>query len=167
MIEIRKIKREDVPFLNEVRNCYAEEHLHDSRKFTLEETFCWFDLTNPDFRIVLLNNIPIGYFRLSNHCKINKNIYIGMDIHKDFKGRGYGFKSYIEFIPKLLKEYDLNKISLEVLSTNIVAINLYKKLGFVHEGIKRKEVFKKGEFVDSIIMSMLKEEIINNKIYEL
>jgi RimJ/RimL family protein N-acetyltransferase len=44
-----------------------------------------------------------------------------------------------------------------------VAYNLYKKLGFVDEGIKRQEVLKNGVYVDSVIMSMLRSELLINK----
>jgi RimJ/RimL family protein N-acetyltransferase len=59
----------------------------------------------------------------------------------------------------LFTELDLNKVSLEVLETNLRAIHLYKKLGFVIEGVKREEVkTSSGDYVDSIVMSLLKEE---------
>jgi RimJ/RimL family protein N-acetyltransferase len=35
---------------------------------------------------------------------------------------------------------------------------LYKKLGFVQEGTKRKEIYKNGVYIDSEIMSMLRDE---------
>jgi RimJ/RimL family protein N-acetyltransferase len=47
---------------------------------------------------------------------------------------------------------------LEVLSTNTRAYNLYKKIGFFEEGIKREEIFRNGIFIDSIIMAILKKE---------
>lgn len=149
---------DDASFLNEIRNIYAEEYLHDSRKFSIQETIDWFAENNPDYWIIILNDKKIGYFRLSNHSKINKNIYIGADISSEYRGMGYGYQSYKLFIPFLFKQYDLNKISLEVLSTNSTAISLYKKIGFVYEGCKRKEVMKKDKWVDSIIMSILKDE---------
>jgi RimJ/RimL family protein N-acetyltransferase len=71
---------------------------------------------------------------------------------------GYAKPAYKQFMKYLFEYLDLNKVALEVLSTNIVAINLYTSLGFVHEGIKRQEVLKNGEWVDSIIMSTLKSE---------
>ena len=49
-----------------------------------------------------------------------------------------------------------------MLSTNSRAYNLYKKLGFIQEGIKRQEVFKQDQFIDSIIMSILKTEYYGN-----
>ena len=36
-LHYRKILKEDIPFINEIRNLYAEEYLHDSKKFTLKE----------------------------------------------------------------------------------------------------------------------------------
>ena len=72
---------------------------------------------------------------------MNKNIYIGCDLHKDWRGKGLSYLSYLEFIPKLFNTHNLHKISLEVLSTNIVAYNLYKKIGFIEEGRKRDEAW--------------------------
>lgn len=162
-----KIQPHDLPFLCKVRNHYAEDFLHDSRTFTLEQTTEWFEKTNPNFWIIRDKDRRIGYFRLSNHSVENKNIYIGADISPEFRGLGYAKKAYSIFIPFLFEKYELNKISLEVLSTNQVAINLYKKLGFFQEGIKRQEVWKKNTYVDSIIMSILKREfnasILENK----
>ena len=158
MITFSKISSDDLEFLNNVRNSFTEEFLHDSRQFTLTETINWFQQTSPDFWMIREEEERIGYFRLSNYSKINKNIYIGADIHPDFHGKGYAKTAYRMFIPFLFKEYNLHKISLEVLSTNHRAINLYEKLGFVKEGTKRQEILKGSEFVDSIIMSILKDE---------
>jgi RimJ/RimL family protein N-acetyltransferase len=108
--------------------------------------------------LIKKNGNRIGYFRTSNYSEDNKNIYIGADLHSDYRGKGLGYTSYAQFIPYLFNSLKLNKISLEVLSTNMNAIKLYKKLGFVEEGIKRQEVYKNGKWVDSIVMSMLKTE---------
>ena len=58
----------------------------------------------------------------------------------------------------LFKRNDLNKIYLEVLANNSRAIHLYEKLGFVLEGIKREDVLKNNQYIDSKIMSILKKE---------
>jgi RimJ/RimL family protein N-acetyltransferase len=158
MITIIPIGENDLSFLCEIRNETAPDYLHDSRTFTLEETIKWFKNTKPKFWIIWWNDCRIGYFRTSNYSEINRNIYIGADLHKDFRGRGLAYESYCKFMPILFKELNLHKISLEVLETNTRAINLYKKLGFKIEGIKREEVLKNGVWVGSIIMSILKNE---------
>jgi RimJ/RimL family protein N-acetyltransferase len=158
-ITFRKLQENDLEFLCNVRNLYSEEFLHDSRKFTIQQTISWFKETNPDFYAILVDGEIAGYFRLSNYSQTNRNIYIGADLHPYFCGKGIGYCAYKKFIDYIFKKYSLHKISLEVLKTNKRAISLYQKLGFITEGEKRDEVFKNGKFVDSIIMSM----IINEK----
>jgi RimJ/RimL family protein N-acetyltransferase len=157
MITLKKITIDDIPTLCEIRNLCVD-YLHNSNKFTLDETLRWFNYDKPNYYSIILNNRMIGYFRTSNYSEINKSIYVGADIHPDFWGKGYGFDSYSKFIPYLFNDYGINKISLEVLSTNLRAINLYKKIGFKIEGIKREEILKNNKFIDSIIMSILKKE---------
>ncbi len=159
MYSFRLLCKQDLQFLNEVRNDCAEEYLHDSRKFTLEQTNKWFDTEQPNYYIIQLNNTDIGYFRITQYSKHNNNLYIGADLHKDYRGKKLAYAAYVEFLSYLFEKYKLNKVSLEVLSTNTRAYNLYLKLGFVQEGVKRQEVFREGTYVDSIVMSILKEEL--------
>ena len=162
-ISFKRMNTNDLEFLNRVRNEYSNEYLHDSRTFTLEETKNWYYKSNPDFWMILLDGVVVGYFRLSNYSKENKNIYIGADVAPEYTGKGIAKEAYKLFIPHLFTMYGLNKVSLEVLQTNERAIGLYNKLGFVKEGAKRQEVLKNGKWVDSIIMSILKKEFNNYK----
>ena len=157
-ISFRKIEEKDISFLNATRNFFAKDFLHDSRIFTVEETREWFFSNLPDYWIIEESGKPVGYFRISNYSTINKNLYLGADIHPEYQRKGIAYSSYLIFIPYLFEKYNLNKISLEVLSSNSRAINLYKKLGFVIEGVKREEILKENKYVDSIIMSILKNE---------
>jgi RimJ/RimL family protein N-acetyltransferase len=158
MVIFEKITENDLEFVNFIRNMYAAEFLHDSRTFTLEQTKEWYKKTNPNYLIIRYCDTRIGYVRLSNYSEQNKSIMVGADIAPEYKGQGIGKLTYQKLIPYLFEKYSLNKISLEVLSTNIVAINLYKKVGFKYEGTKREEVYKNGNWVDSIVMSILKSE---------
>ena len=51
------------------------------------------------------------------------------------------------------------KISLTVVETNIKAINLYKKYGFIEEGVLRNDrLHKDGSYYNTIIMGRFLEE---------
>ena len=165
MIRFRKIRLEDCEFISEVRNSCAETYLHDSKKYSVDDTKKWFCTLKVPYYIVYKNDMKIGYFRLSNYSEGNNNLYIGMDIHERFRGKGYAFESYKIFIPYIFDKYHLNKISLEVLSTNIIAYNLYKKLGFVVEGLKRQDVLKNNVYIDSVIMSLLRKEFLKSNVF--
>ena len=168
-IAFKKMEEEDIPFFVDLRNSCVD-YLHCSQTFTEEEALKWYKNTDPLFYIISLveREFPIiatqrvGYFRTSNYSSKNKNIYIGADISEKHRGKGLGTKAYLKFIPFLFEELDLHKISLEVLETNERAANLYLKVGFVIEGTKREEAWKNGEYVDSTIMSILREEWENN-----
>ena len=147
MIEIRDLSFGDLVFLNETRNECAEKFLHDSRTFLLEETLDWFLTTKPNYYIIEYYNKKIGYFRTSNYNPEENSIYVGCDIHKDYRGKGLGYESYLKFIPFISKKFNLKKINLEVLSTNTRAKNLYKKLGFVFNPEKSKIILKNNDEV--------------------
>lgn len=64
---------------------------------------------------------------------------------------------------KLLLDYgfetlNLESIQLGVNADNLRAVRSYEKAGFVHEGRRRKFVYRNGRYFDSLMMSMLREE---------
>lgn len=151
-IELVEMKESDLDFFLEVRNSCSEKFLHDSRKFSSEDAKRWYTEKSPLFYIIKYEGERIGYFRTSNLDQKNRSIYIGCDIHENFRGKGLAFKSYLLFIPLITKKFSLDIILLEVLSTNFVAMSLYKKLGFLEKETKKEEVLKGDSLVDSIVM---------------
>lgn len=154
---LRPITIDDLEFFLNIRN-ECRNNLHDNREFSLTEATHWFKNNLPRYYILELDRHKIGYFRTSHWDENNKHVSIGCDLHQDFRGRGLAKKGYVEFINYLFETYHFNKIYLEVLTTNQIAYNLYNKLGFVVEGIKRDEIYRDGTYIDSIMMSILHKE---------
>lgn len=132
-IKIRKLIKSDLPFLNEVRS-HSSMFLHDKNNYTLEDNIKWFQSLKSPFFVVEILNKNIGYFRTSNWS--NNTLYIGMDIHKKYRGLGYAKPSYLKFIKYLKEEFKIKTIFLEVLSSNKRAINIYNKLDFTIISVK-------------------------------
>ena len=153
----RPLKKDDLAFLLEVRN-ECREFLHDDRIFDLDEATRWFCDQKPDFWLIYLNEARIGYFRISHHSSEHKRLYLGADLHQDYRGKGLGFLAWRNFLTFMFSKYDVHKVGLEVLASNERAMNLYRKLGFQKEGVKRDEIFRNQRWIDSIIMSLLKSE---------
>ena len=107
------------------------------------------------------NNVweKIGIVRISDLDLINRNACIGGDIIENFRGQGLSKKMYELIFTYCFGYLNLNRLWLLVLENNNVAINLYKKLGFITEGTQRKAIFRKGTYLDYIMMSILKDEI--------
>jgi len=61
------------------------------------------------------------------------------------------------------EELNLNRICLSVIESNIKAIKLYEKVGFMQEGILREAQFKNNKFLNMVIMAILKSEYEKTK----
>lgn len=76
----------------------------------------------------------------------------GIAILKTAWGQGLGYKILSELI-RFAKDAGYEQIELEVVSSNIPAINLYKKLGFIIYGERpRSFKLKSGKYSDQLLM---------------
>ncbi|MBS1207731.1 MAG: uncharacterized protein H6R19_129 [Proteobacteria bacterium] len=59
----------------------------------------------------------------------------------------------------------IERIELEVMSNNAIAIRLYENCGFVHEDIRRQAVKKNGRYFDLYSMGLLKSEAGTTQVF--
>jgi RimJ/RimL family protein N-acetyltransferase len=112
------------------------------------------------FAISINPDKPIGFVSLNNINYINGNCYLGIVIgEKEAQGKGFGVDAMNTIIDYTFNTLNLIKISVEVVSINEPALKLYKKLGFVEEGILRDQFFIDGAFLDVRIMSLFRNSI--------
>ena len=145
------LTEDDLPFLLEIRN-ECRDSLHDNREFILPECRAWFRETRPEFYLVRHDGKRIGYFRTSNRDAASRSIYVGADLHPDFRGLGLARPAYAAFFVVLRIEQGVSVVTLEVLSHNTVAYGLYLKLGFTEIERTRAVAVRGGRLVDSIVM---------------
>ena len=55
-------------------------------------------------------------------------------------------------------ELNIRKIDLSLLSDNAQALALYKKYGFVQEGLLKDEQYKNEKYHDVILMALMKNK---------
>ncbi|WP_336206115.1 GNAT family N-acetyltransferase [Nonomuraea sp. LPB2021202275-12-8] len=73
-------------------------------------------------------------------------------------GRGYGTEAISLVLEHAFGTTPLHRISLDVFSFNDRAKHVYKKAGFVEEGVLRDALLWDGEWHDSVLMSVLRTE---------
>jgi RimJ/RimL family protein N-acetyltransferase len=79
----------------------------------------------------------------------------GVSVLKEYWGVGIG-KELIEYLINWSKDSGIiRKINLRVRTDNTKGIHLYKKLGFLEEGIIKRDFLINGEFYDSLHMGLL------------
>ena len=150
VIELTKLTTQDLPFLIEVRN-ECRDMLHCNKEFNLRDAIKWFAGLPPEHYYLLIKSdgVAIGYFRIKEMLPfgIYARLEIGADLHKDFRGKGLAVAAY-----KLLFEtYAEHVFELELLSFNLLAYNLYRKLGFMSASCPM-EIEREGRLIPSIRM---------------
>jgi len=70
----------------------------------------------------------------------------------DYSGQGLGTKLFTA-LEDWARSHDLHKLELTVMAHNERAISLYKKMGFVVEGISVDSLFVNGRYVDELDMA--------------
>lgn len=93
-------------------------------------------------------------------------INLSADLHimigkEECRGKGIGTFAVTSMINHAFLHLNLRRIQLEVLEYNSIAMSLYKKVGFVEEGRRRKAVYKDGKYVDMVVMGLLRDEYEN------
>ena len=104
--------------------------------------------------LVFHDNKLVGASDIHMRDKTEKHIgVLGIIVAKNFRREGIG-KILIDLIIKeAVNELKVLKIiTLEVYSTNEIAKNLYKRMGFVDYGLLPGGVSRSDEFEDSVLM---------------
>jgi RimJ/RimL family protein N-acetyltransferase len=81
---------------------------------------------------------------------------VGMGVLREWRGQGLG-KALLEACLRKAFAKGLTRIELEVYADNTNAIALYRRLGFVEEGLKRRARVLDGRSQDLLLMALLRE----------
>ncbi len=126
MVRLRKMLYSDLEWFKDVRkDCI--QWLYEDKDYSLEEYQEWYKEDSPHFFVVNIKEEDIGYIRTSEWGK--GRVKIGMDIHRNHRGKGHSVPSYQELFHSL-KWHSINEVYLDVLEENERAVYIYKKLGF-------------------------------------
>lgn len=102
----------------------------------------------------------IGYVFLAH---ISKNLRVAREFgivigDKNLWGQGYGSQAARLILEYGFKHLKLHRIQLIVLDLNERALHIYRKLGFVDEGVQREARLVDGKWYNVVMMSMLEQE---------
>jgi RimJ/RimL family protein N-acetyltransferase len=104
------------------------------------------------------SNRHIGNIELCNIDLVHRKCEFKILIDKSFQGKGYGEEASRLILRYGFKTLNIHRVYLGVHENNKKAINLYKKLGFVEEGILRESFLRNDVWKNSIVMGMLSNE---------
>jgi RimJ/RimL family protein N-acetyltransferase len=168
-VRLRAAEQEDLPrFVAWLNDPEVREGLSLVLPFSLREEQDWFEemVKGPPAQHVLVIEIregeawvPVGTCGFHVIDWRNSFAELGLAIgDKAYWDQGYGTEVVRLLLRHGFHTLNLHRIFLRVYANNTRAIRSYEKAGFVHEGRLRQSEFKHGEYVDVLIMSVLRPE---------
>lgn len=161
-VSFRKASLEDLEFLTKVKN-ESWWGTHKSLIVNAEDQKKWFE-NIPDTSLFMMcykEDEYLGVAIYTNIDHVSRTLDIAGLGNKDTRitypyVSFAGFKAGTDFAFEVLNMHRLNA---EVLETNLAALKIdISSLGFQYEGRKRKAVYKCGQYYDSIMLGLLRED---------
>lgn len=107
----------------------------------------------------ITDNKLIGGTGLFKFDWTSRSAEVGISIYNpEYWGKSYGVESLDLILKFAFQDLNLNRVELEVFDFNTRAYKCYLKVGFKEIGKKRKARFIDGQYHDSIVMDILKDE---------
>ncbi|HVN55256.1 MAG TPA: GNAT family protein [Anaerolineaceae bacterium] len=168
-LRLRAPERSDLPrFVTWVNDPEVTAGLLLYLPMSLEDETSWFESMQkrpPAERPMVIEIregegwLPVGncsFFNLDSRIRSSEvGIMIG---EKSFWNQGYGTEAMALLLRHGFETLNLNRIYLRVFANNPRAIRSYEKIGFVHEGVERQGEYKAGQYIDVLLMSVLRSE---------
>jgi RimJ/RimL family protein N-acetyltransferase len=83
----------------------------------------------------------------------------GLMLLPAYRGRGIADAAAQFLVRHLVFDLDYHRVQLECYGFNERAIRHAERTGFVREGVKRKAYWRHGEWVDSVIFGLVREDL--------
>lgn len=165
-LKIRPAVLEDVQCLNRVKTMdqVFQTTCNDMGE-SLHQTLSWMEnLTRDDYLFVAETSDKseaevIGYVMLevNSNPRFRHTANLRIAVSTDYQKHGVGSKLLAFALEYADKWLCLFRVELTVMCHQKATISLYKKYGFIEEGIKRRGVIYDGDYVDVMCMGRLKE----------
>lgn len=103
----------------------------------------------------------IGVVSLSHIDKIARKCEFSIMITPQFRGKGYGKKALWELLKIAFNDLNMNQVYSDVFSHN-PALDSYLHWGFKAYGTLPNWYYKDGQYVNSVVISITKDEYNNS-----
>ncbi|ESK94979.1 gnat family [Moniliophthora roreri MCA 2997] len=100
----------------------------------------------------------MGFASLKVGSFSHRDSLYGIGLLPEFWNKGYGTEVTKFVVDYTFVSLGVHRVSLNVFGCNQGAIAVYKKIGFIEEGRKRKSIWMAGRWEDNIIMGILEDE---------
>ena len=162
---LRPLEKSDVPLITKwINDPEVSQYIAAYLPATEGEEEAWIEnlAKKKDQGLVLaieVNGKHIGNMGVHDINWRNRTATTGALIgEKEYWGKGFGKDAKMIFLDYLFNTLNLRKISSSVIAFNKRSLNYSLACGYVLEGRKRRQMFRKGRYYDEIILGLFKNE---------
>lgn len=168
-VRLRGVEREDLPrfvawlndpevrqnlsLVNPLSQAMEENWFEDMLKQPAEEMPLVIEVRQGEAWVPVGNCSLFGFHWAARSAEAG--IFIG---EKALWGQGYGTEAMRLLLRHGFYDLNLNRICLRVYATNPRAVRSYEKAGFTLEGRERQGMYRDGQYIDVLLMSILRSE---------
>jgi RimJ/RimL family protein N-acetyltransferase len=167
-VRLRAVEPEDWKIFNQwdldsdmARECYwvpFPKSQEAARKGTLDQSLEAPKGDNYNFVIENLKGEFVGTIN-THECDTRSGRFkYGLAIRREYQRQGYASEAILLILRYFFQELRYQKCTVGVYDFNEASIKLHEKLGFQHEGRERRVYFTRGEYHDSLILGITREE---------
>lgn len=103
----------------------------------------------------------VGVCQLTQITRVHRSAELQIRIgDARWRGRGLGTEAVRLLVDFAFKDLNLHRVSLQVFRTNARAVRSYKRSGFQLEGTLRDAAYVDGQYVDVLVMAILRREAL-------
>jgi RimJ/RimL family protein N-acetyltransferase len=113
---------------------------------------CVFLLAEAEDRVIGILHCQGGNLAATRHTT-----RLAISVRPEWRNQGVGTR-LMQAALAWARETGLKRIELEVFARNARAIHVYEQCGFQHEGMRRRAVYRYGQYHDLLMMAYLLEE---------
>lgn len=126
------------------------------------EERAWIEKTGPNdivFSIHTHEGRHIGVMGIHHINWIDRTATTGAIIgEKDCRGKGYGTDAKTALLEYAFETLGLRKICSDAIAYNKASIRFNEKCGYRLEGVRKKQIFRKGKYWDQVLTAVFAED---------
>jgi len=166
MICFRAMEREDLAVLRDNRNALMENFRQHKLLSMINQEDWLLAVSRGDEHIMMAVVAVarlVGAVGLTYIDWVRRNAEASLYVFVNESRKGYGSAALGKLLDYGFGELALHRIYAEIWDFNAASLALFEKCGFKREGVSRHAVMHKGEWHDSIMMSILEDEWQSNQ----
>jgi len=168
-IGFRSVERDDIEIIRKEHNDESVLlMLRDPRIITELQQIQWWESISKNRNntvYCIFHETPenvIGVWKLQDLDDTNRCTEMGMDIFKNYRGKGFGLKSFKMIFKYIFENLNVHTIYAKVGAYNETSLVAAQKAGYKISGKIPESLFRKGIYWDNILLSITFDEYKNN-----